>query len=64
MKTDLSQRQIGKMGVAAIMLISSLTVMVGNAIAPALPVLGARICPALRLFSSIAFSWEWPRLPL
>ncbi|MCQ4636903.1 MFS transporter [Anaerovorax odorimutans] len=34
------QKNIGNMGIAAIMLISSLTVMVGNAITPALPELG------------------------
>lgn len=34
------QRNIGTIGIAAIMLISSLTVMVGNAITPALPELG------------------------
>lgn len=34
------QKQIGKPGIAAIMLASSLTVMVGNAITPALPELG------------------------
>lgn len=35
-----NQKQIGKSGIAAIMLASSLTVMVGNAITPALPELG------------------------
>lgn len=34
------KRNIGKAGIAAIMLMSSLTVMVGNAITPALPELG------------------------
>ena len=34
------KREIGKPGIAAIMLMSSLTVMVGNAITPALPELG------------------------
>lgn len=40
MDSNLTQRRIGNMGIAAIMLISSLTVMVGNAITPALPELG------------------------
>lgn len=35
-----NQKKIGKPGIAAIMLMSSLTVMVGNAITPALPELG------------------------
>lgn len=36
----MENKQIGKLGVAAIMLASSLTVMVGNAITPALPEIG------------------------
>lgn len=40
MERTKSRRQIGKPGIAAIMLASSLTVMVGNAITPALPQLG------------------------
>lgn len=36
----MESKQIGKLGVAAIMLASSLTVMVGNAITPALPEIG------------------------
>lgn len=35
-----SKQKIGKVGIAAIMLMSSLTVMVGNAITPALPEIG------------------------
>lgn len=35
-----NERKIGNAGIAAIMLMSSLTVMVGNAITPALPELG------------------------
>lgn len=35
-----NQKPIGKMGIAAIMLLSSLTVMVGTALTPALPALG------------------------
>lgn len=38
--TEKNRKQLGKMGIAAIMLMSSLTVMVGNAITPALPELG------------------------
>ena len=34
------KKDIGKAGIVAIMLMSSLTVMVGNAITPALPELG------------------------
>ncbi len=37
---DNSKKQIGGLGIAAIMLMSSLTVMVGNAITPALPEIG------------------------
>lgn len=37
---DTSKKQIGGPGIAAIMLMSSLTVMVGNAITPALPEIG------------------------
>lgn len=37
---DNSKKQIGGLGIAAIMLVSSLTVMVGNAITPALPEIG------------------------
>ena len=37
---DTSKKQIGGLGIAAIMLMSSLTVMVGNAITPALPEIG------------------------
>lgn len=37
---NLNQKQIGKPGIAAIMLLSSLTVMVGTALTPALPELG------------------------
>lgn len=40
MNEKTQHRNIGKMGIAAIMLMSSLTVMVGNVIAPALPELG------------------------
>lgn len=36
----MENKQIGKLGIAAIMLASSLTVMVGNAITPALPEIG------------------------
>ena len=35
-----TQKKIGKIGIAAIMLMSSLTVMVGNAITPAIPEIG------------------------
>ncbi|MCI5686972.1 MAG: MFS transporter [Emergencia sp.] len=37
---QVSKQQIGKAGIAAIMLLSSLTVMVGTALTPALPALG------------------------
>ncbi len=37
---NLNKQQIGKSGIAAIMLLSSLTVMVGTALTPALPALG------------------------
>lgn len=37
---NISKKTIGKPGIAAIMLMSSLTVMVGNAITPALPEIG------------------------
>lgn len=40
MNQDSTKKQMGKAGIAAIMLMSSLTVMVGNAITPALPELG------------------------
>ncbi len=40
METKTTRKQMGKAGIAAIMLTSSLTVMVGNAITPALPELG------------------------
>ncbi len=39
-KTGKQKKQIGISGIAGIMLASSLTVMVGNAITPALPALG------------------------
>ena len=37
---QVNKQQIGKAGIAAIMLLSSLTVMVGTALTPALPALG------------------------
>ncbi|MCI8647387.1 MAG: hypothetical protein HFE76_11525 [Firmicutes bacterium] len=40
LKDPALKKQMGKAGIAAIMLMSSLTVMVGNAITPALPELG------------------------
>lgn len=40
MEKNRTKRKMGNAGIAAIMLISSLTVMVGNAITPALPELG------------------------
>ncbi len=53
-KTGKQKKQIGMLGIAGIMLASSLTVMVGNAITPALPAL---LCPMRRRFLSTGFSW-------
>lgn len=50
-KTGKQKKQIGISGIAGIMLASSLTVMVGNAITPAL------LCPMRRRFLSTGFSW-------
>lgn len=49
-KTGKQKKQIGMLGIAGIMLASSLTVMVGNAITPAL------LCPMRRRFLSTGFS--------